>query len=43
MLCVTAAEKRGLTESNIHSDFTISGRAEFAELTTEADKVIQFK
>lgn len=43
MLCVTAAEKRGLTEANIHSDFTISGLAEFAELTTQADKVIQFK
>lgn len=43
MLCVTAAEKRGLTESNIKPEFIISGLAEFAELTTQADKVIQFK
>ena len=43
MLCVTAAEKRGLTDKNIHSEFIISGLAEFAELTTQADKIIQFK
>ena len=43
MLCVTAAEKRGLAQNNIHPDFIISGLAEFAELTTQADKVIQFK
>lgn len=43
MLCVTAAEKRGLSVGNISPEFTISGLAEFAELTTQADKVIQFK
>ena len=43
MLCVTAAEKRGLSELNIHPEFNISGLAEFAELSTQANKVIQFK
>lgn len=43
MLCVTAAEKRGLSELNIPAEFTVSSLAEFAELTTQADKVIQFK
>lgn len=43
MLCVTAAEKRGLIESTISPEFVVSGLAEFAELTTQADKVLQFK
>lgn len=44
-LCVTAGEKRGLTDDdsrlNILDEFTISGLGELVELTTKADKVIQ--
>ena len=43
LLCVTAAEKRGLNEDLVHPSFNIAGLAEFAELTTETDKVVQFK
>ena len=43
MLCVTAAEKRGLNSSNVNDKFQIAGLAEFAELTTATDKVVQFK
>lgn len=43
MLCVTAAEKRGLSESQIANGFKIAGLAELAELSTETDKVVQFK
>lgn len=43
LMCVTAAEKRGLDASKIRDEFTLSGLAEFAELTVNADKVIQFK
>ncbi|REL26982.1 sulfurtransferase complex subunit TusD [Thalassotalea euphylliae] len=44
-LCITAGEKRGLTDDqqtmNIHSAFTVSGLGEMVELSTNADKVIQ--
>lgn len=44
-LCVTAGEKRGLTDDesrlNILDEFTISGLGELVELTTQADRVIQ--
>lgn len=43
LFCVTAAEKRGITPDNTDSAFTLAGLAEFAELTTNTDKVIQFK
>lgn len=43
LFCVTAAEKRGITEHNTDHAFTLAGLAEFAELTTQTDKVIQFK
>lgn len=43
LLCVTAAEKRGLNDQLISPEFTMSGLAEFAELTTQSDKVVQFK
>jgi tRNA 2-thiouridine synthesizing protein D len=43
LLCVTAAEKRGLNETQLDPHFTMSGLAEFAERSTLADKVIQFK
>ncbi|WP_350609305.1 DsrE family protein, partial [Pseudoalteromonas sp. 41-MNA-CIBAN-0057] len=42
MLCVTAAEKRGLDIKNTGA-FAIAGLAEFAMLASEADKWIQFK
>lgn len=42
-LCVTAGVKRGVTEHNVHKGFKIAGLAEFAEASTLADKVIQFK
>lgn len=43
-LCITAAEKRGLTDqspSNIDPAFTISGLGEMVELSNGADRVIQ--
>jgi len=43
-LCITAAEKRGLTDddkNNILPYFTVSGLGEMVELTNQADKVIQ--
>ena len=44
-LCITAGEKRGLTDKdemmNISSAFTISGLGEMVELTSAADKVVQ--
>ncbi|MEL0648503.1 sulfurtransferase complex subunit TusD [Pseudoalteromonas agarivorans] len=42
MLCVTAAEKRGLDIKNT-SVFTVAGLAEFAMLASDADKWVQFK
>jgi tRNA 2-thiouridine synthesizing protein D len=42
MLCVTAAEKRGLDMQNT-GVFAVAGLAEFAMLASEADKWIQFK
>ena len=42
MLCVTAAEKRGLDIDNT-GVFTVAGLAEFAMLVSEADKWVQFK
>lgn len=43
LLCVTAASKRGLNQDNINKGYTIAGLAEFAEMTTTTDNVIQFK
>lgn len=42
MLCVTAAEKRGLNLSST-GVFNVAGLAEFAMLASEADKWVQFK
>jgi tRNA 2-thiouridine synthesizing protein D len=43
LLCATAAEKRGITPELVNPHFTFAGLAEFAELSTDADHVIQFK
>lgn len=44
-ICISAAEKRGLTDSdeqiNILSEFTISGLGELVELTARADRMVQ--
>lgn len=47
-LCITAAERRGLTDSldndlnpNVAENFTISGLGELVVLTSQADKVVQ--
>jgi len=43
-LCVTAAEKRGLSDekpNNIDSIFTVSGLGELVELVNKADRVVQ--
>mgnify|MGYP005995400861 CR=1 FL=1 len=43
-LCITAAEKRGLSDEqsqNVHSIFTVSGLGELIELTNKADRVVQ--
>ncbi len=42
MLCVTAAEKRGLDIKHTNV-FNVAGLAEFAMLASDADKWIQFK
>ncbi|WP_273049423.1 sulfurtransferase complex subunit TusD [Pseudoalteromonas sp.] len=42
MLCVTAAEKRGLDIKNT-GVFAVAGLAEFAMLASDADKWVQFK
>lgn len=43
-LCITAAEKRGMSEEtdNIHSIFTVSGLGELVELSSVADRMVQF-
>lgn len=44
-LCVTAAEKRGLSDekpNNIHPIFTVSGLGELVELVNKADRLVQF-
>lgn len=44
-LCITAAEKRGMSDEdtqNIHSIFTVSGLGELVELSTIADRMVQF-
>tara|TARA_R110001583_G_scaffold9571_2_gene45227 strand:- start:7951 stop:8343 length:393 start_codon:yes stop_codon:yes gene_type:complete len=44
-LCITAAEKRGLSDEdpkNIHPDFTVSGLGELVELVNKADRLVQF-
>ena len=47
-LCITAAEKRGLTDelgnnesSNIDKAYTVSGLGELVELTSKAERVVQ--
>lgn len=51
-LCITAAEKRGMTDelsgahsisdtSNINEIFTVAGLGELVELTTKADRLVQ--
>lgn len=44
-LCVTAAEKRGLSDenpNNINPIFTVSGLGELVELVNKADRLVQF-
>jgi len=44
-LCITAAEKRGISDDkieNIHSIFTVSGLGELVELSAMADRMVQF-
>ena len=44
-LCITAAEKRGITDEhadNIHAIFTVSGLGELVELSSKADRLVQF-
>jgi len=45
-LCITAAEKRGLTDDSstplIIDAFTVSGLGELVELNSKADRVVQF-
>lgn len=42
LLCITAAEKRGLDVKNT-GPFTVAGLAEFAMSVAKADKWLQFK
>ena len=46
-LCITAAEKHGISDENesgslIHDAFTISGLGELVELSTNAERLVQF-
>ena len=44
-LCITAAEKRGVSDeepANIHPIFTTSGLGELVELANKADRMVQF-
>jgi len=44
-LCITAGEKRGLTDGsnlNIDQSFTVSGLGEMVELANNADYMVQF-
>lgn len=44
-LCITAAEKRGISDEqtqNIDSIFTVSGLGELVELSSKADRMVQF-
>jgi len=44
-LCITAAEKRGLSDeqpNTIHPIFTVSGLGELIELVNKADRLVQF-
>lgn len=44
-LCITAAEKRGVSDenpNNIHPIFTVSGLGELVELVNKADRLVQF-
>jgi tRNA 2-thiouridine synthesizing protein D len=44
-LCITAAEKRGISDEhiqNIHPIFTVSGLGELVELSSKADRMVQF-
>ena len=44
-LCITAAEKRGISDetiNNIHPIFTVSGLGELVELSSKADRMVQF-
>jgi tRNA 2-thiouridine synthesizing protein D len=44
-LCITAAEKRGISDEqtkNINQIFTVSGLGELVELSTMADRMVQF-
>lgn len=43
-LCITAAEKRGVSDENIHNIhpiFTVSGLGELVELSSKADRMVQ--
>ncbi|MEJ6475325.1 sulfurtransferase complex subunit TusD [Pseudoalteromonas piscicida] len=42
LLCVTAAEKRGVNTENT-APFTVAGLAEFAMISSKSDKWVQFK
>jgi tRNA 2-thiouridine synthesizing protein D len=44
-LCITAAEKRGISDensNNIHPIFTVSGLGELVELVNKSDRLVQF-
>lgn len=43
LICVTAAEKRGLLADDCDSHFTVAGLAEMATISATVDRVIQFK
>lgn len=42
LVCVTAAEKRGTAQNHQH-EFTIAGLAEMASISSEVDRIVQFK
>lgn len=43
LMCVTAAEKRGITTEVERLPFKVAGLAEFAAISSKVDRLVQFK
>ena len=43
LLCASAAQRHGLSDSNIHPGFRIGGLGEWVTAAAEADRVIQWR
>lgn len=41
-LCISAAQRRGITEQNLAKGFTLAGLGEFSKAVLEADRLMSF-